>query len=407
MNRSAIPFFLRSRTLPAIACMLLPLLGGCHRTPADAARELPPPPVGVAVVQPQRIPVTLEFLGQTADTGRVDVKARVPGFIHEKLFKDGQNVEAGQPLYTIDPREYQANLDIARAQQEQAEAAQQLAQTDLARVRELVASNAAAARDLDTAVAKERTTRASLSLSRAQVARAELDLGYTTVTTPLKGKVGRGEKDPGSFVDTAANSQLVEVISADPIKAVFSVSERQLIGFWHLVQRAEVVEPQAADYTVKLELIDGTVYAGEGKLTFFDIKVDPKTGTSRLEAELPNPDNLLQPGQFVKVRLIGAERPAAILVPQKAVTMTPTGGIVLVVNDKDEAVPTPVLLEEWQGDLWIVKKGLKAGDRVIVEGLPGVRPGRPVKVASTGTVSLDARTTPTHAMDPHTTPTGK
>lgn len=406
MNRKAFRHPLCRNTLLAAAGVLL-ASGGCHRGPGESARELPPPPVGVVVVQPQRIPVALEFLGQAADTGRVDIKARVPGFIKEKLFRDGQDVEAGQPLYTIDPREYQANLDIARAQQEQAEAAQQLAQTDLARVRELVASNAAAPRDLDTAVAKERTTRASLSLARAQVARAELDLGYTTVTTPLKGKVGRGEKDPGSFVDTGANSQLVEVISSDPIKAVFSVSERQLINFWHLVKRSEVIEPGQADYVVKLELIDGSEVAGEGRLTFFDIKVDPKTGTARLEAEVPNPGSLLQPGYFVKVRLIGAERPAAILVPQRAVTMTPTGGMVLVVNEKSEAVPTPVLLEEWQGDLWIVKKGLKAGDRVIVEGLPAVRPRHPVRVESTRTVSLDTGTTPTAATDTQTTPTGK
>ncbi len=382
------------RSLTSVAGLAIGLftLTGCGKEEKAATeQQSPPPEVTVAKMVPRTIPLKYTFLGQLKDSGRVEIRARVQGFLQKTLFDNGTTVSKGDVLYVIDPSEFLADVEFSRAQISQAEAALKLASIELLRAKELVASNALAQRDLDKAIANEQTQRGNLRLAKANLVKSELDLSYTTITAPLSGKFGKSAKDPGSLVDSGSNSYLNEIIATDPITVGFTISERELLSSRKDVTDGRLFVPERGDLKVQIELLDGTLYPLLGHMSFFDIRIAEDTGTAAVEAKIPNPGTRLQVGQFVKAHLLGIMRPNALTVPQESVIQTGTGAQVFIVDKDGKVEARPVVASAWEGRQWMVDKGLSPGDQVVVEGIQRIRPGMTVKIAATTTAD-DAAT---------------
>lgn len=372
---------LRNGTTVAVLVAGAALMGGCSKQEEAEAQKAPPPEVLVMKVAAQDVPFRKELLGQTKDSGRVDIRARVAGYLLRKHFTEGKPVNEGDVLYEIDPREFAASATEAEARVEQAKAQLGLAESDLERAKQLVATNAMAQRDLDVASARAASARADLRLSEAQLDTARLQLSYTTISAPLKGKAGKSDKDPGSYVDAGSNSYMTEVIATDPITVQFTMSEREGIIFSRDVETSRIALAPGFDrMRIEIDLIDGSRYPQTGDISFQDIKVNPNTGTILLEAKLPNEKDDLAPGQFVKVHLRGIVRKDCIAVPQGAILHTPVGPAVYVVDEEGIARSQPVQLGGWTDNGWVINKGLEEGDKVVLTSFAHVRPSQPVKV---------------------------
>jgi membrane fusion protein (multidrug efflux system) len=405
---------------------LLPALTTCERTKAqNAAPPAPPPPaVVVAEVVKKTVPITAEFVAQTDAVQTVELRARVQGVLEQVHFKEGSDVQAGQVLFEIEKSQYQAALQSARAQlakaqaelakaQEQVEvqraqaeleqrrAALAKAKLDVARLRPLAQARAVPQVDLDNALAAEQVTvagvaaaeaalkdtelaqrigiqqaQAAVEAGRAAVTQAQLDLNYTTIRAPVTGIIGRLDVNEGNLVGRGEPTLLATMSTYDPIKISATVSE---VDYLRFARRAAERKAASPDIPLELVLADGTRYPLRGRSTTLDRTVDPKTGTIVVEALFPNPEKLLKPGQFGRVRAVVEERPDAILVPQAAIQEVQGAKSVLVVGADDKVVLRTVTLNERIGDLVIVTRGLEAGERVIVEGVQKVRPGMQVK----------------------------
>lgn len=379
---------IRRRSAAAVwlgAAAALLTLGGCGGPDGAPGRERVPL-VTVVKVEPMTVPLDYTLLGQTDDSGRVEIRSRVAGYLLEKHFHDGDIVDEGDPLYTIDPAEYKAAVEETEAQVALAEAEMRLAEADLARARLLVQSNTVSERDVEVAVAKETSGRANVRLAKARRETARLQLSYTTITAPLTGLVGKSDKNPGAYVDPGANSYLNEVIATNPIKVTMTMAERDGLQWQNDIDTSRVlIQTEDGRMRVAVDLIDGTRYPYEGHLTFRDIRVDPQTGTVRLEALLDNPGHRLTPGLFVKVHLLGPVRPNALVVPQRSVQQTGTGPTVLVINDQGVARVQPVVLGPWHRHGWVVESGLSPGDNVVVAGMAQVQASKPAKIVKTVT----------------------
>lgn len=388
----------RQRGSLAAGVLLSLVVAGCDREPAKTTGEPAPiADVTVAVTKAQSVPVTFEFVGQTEASAMIDIRARVQGVVIEKAFKDGAEVKEGDLLYRIDPRSFQADLDVAKARLSRAEATVRQAGFDLARAQQLSATNALARKDLDDAQAALDTSQADVRLSRANVAKAELDLSYTTITAPIKGVMSKGDKHMGDLVDAGQNSLLARVYDLDPIFVNFSVSERQILEARKQSEEGKLRQVDK-DLIVEITTIDGALYEEKGRINFGDVVVNPQTGTNLSRAEFPNAKGRLGGGLFVTVRLVGVERPNAIVAPQRAVQIGPTGAYVYVVGENDTVEMRPVTATAWQDSYWVIENGLKPGERVITEGLQKTQPGAKVRVRDTlPPIDLSATSTATRA----------
>lgn len=353
-------------------------LGGC-RKPAAGAPPAPAPEVSVVTIAPATVPLRYEYVGLTEASQTVEIRSRVQGFLFKRAFEEGGRIKLGDLLFQIDPRSFEADLEIALARVEQRQAVYDRARRDLERYKELTDRGASTQKELDDAATEELEARANLRLAKADASKAELDLSYTSILSPFDGWIGKSTKDVGSLVDAGANSLLATALQTDPIYVGFSISERDVLQWKSDISSGRVRLPGDQHIRVALILVDGSRYSQEGKINFVDVKTDASTGSAHIRAELPNPEAILQPGQFVRAELIGAERPDAIVIPQRAVTQTPNGAIVFVVGEGDKAEVRPVKLGPWAGDQWIVEEGLKPGERVIVDGIVNVQPGGPVR----------------------------
>jgi membrane fusion protein, multidrug efflux system len=372
---------------------------GCDRGGGSAATAPPPPEVNVITVATETVPIVYEFIGQTAASNTVEIRARIQGVMTKRLFSEGEKVGEGQELFRIDDRQFRADLDIAKAQLDQAKAQRDRASRQVDRLKELVAQNAASVKELDDWQTQLAESMASVNLREAEVAKAQLELSYTSIDSPINGMIGRSMRDEGSLVDPGANSLLAEVVQTEPIYVEFSISEREWLRWRAAVDAGAIVLSDwkdAADRSkvkarAEAVMLDGTSYEKYGSLDFVDVRVSPETGTALARATFENtPDRFnpkqfaLKPGQFVKIRMLGWEKPDTIVVPQRAVIQTPTGQFVYVVGPGDAAEFRPVTLSSWHLEGWLVDKGLKPGERVIVDGLMKVQPGmtvRPTPVA--------------------------
>jgi len=355
----------------------LGLLTSCGQEAAGP--EAVPVRVSVIKIRPQDTPVTYEFVGQTESASQVQIVARVSGFLDEMVYMEGSMVKAGDVLFRQDPKPFRAELSAAKGALSAQQARLKVARDNLARVQPLVALNALAQKDLDDAIGMEQAATAAVEIAKADVEQAELNLGYTTIRTPVSGASSYARVKVGSYLD-AQNSLLTYVSPLDPMYVNFSLSENQKLQFATERKAGRLRAPPIDQYKVQVILADGTIFEKEGLITFADADFDQDTGTYRLRATFPNPDGTLRQGQFVRVRVIGWVRPNAILVPQKAVLQGAQGHFVIVVDKDNKAQIRPVEVGSWSGADWFINAGLSAGDAVIVEGLALVSPGNSVEI---------------------------
>jgi RND family efflux transporter MFP subunit len=425
-------FRLSARAPLALVLGLLLAVTACERAKAGkdaktAAAPAPPPTVVVAEVTQRSVPLVRDFTARTEAVPTVEVRARVPGMLEQVLFKEGVEVKQGQTLFVIQREEYVAALesaraqfakseadltrardasvvDRARAQLDQRKADREKAQRDVARYVPLAEAKAIPQQDLDTAQSQEKVAVAGVEVAeaalkdtqlaqrtqiqlaeaavrsaKAAVIQAELNLGYTNVVAPISGIIGKIQVDRGNLVGKSEPTLLATISAVDPIYVDFPVIEADYLRLAPRIKLDELGRPQNTEYRLQLFLADNSEFPHKGRIVFVDRALDVKTGTISVRAEFPNPKRLLRPGQFARVRGVVEERANAILVPQLAVQDQQGTKIVLAVEAEDKVALRAVTLDESVGDYYIVTKGVKPGDRVIVEGIQKARPGMQVK----------------------------
>lgn len=353
------------------------LAAGCSKE-KPAAVAPPPAEVGVMTVALKDVPLVYDFVGQTESSQQVEIRSRVNGFLDKRVYTEGSLVKAGQTLFLMDRKPFEATLQAAEAQLGQEQARLSTARADLKRVRPLAERNALSQRDLDDAVGKEQAAAAAVEGARANVISAKLNLGYTTITSPVAGLSSFAKRQPGSYIDTT-NSLLTYVAKLDPMWVNFSLSENEVLRIRSDRESGAVKYPEQDKFEVAIVLADGSEFPNRGRIAFADAAFSQETGTYRVRAEVANPEGVLRPGQFVRVKVHGAMRTQAIAVPQEAIVQGPRGQTVWVVGPDNKAQQRVIDAGEWTGNNWVVRSGLKAGERVAVTGTLRLVPGAPVR----------------------------
>jgi len=363
------------RHLKAMVALALLSVAGCGTKQAPPP---PPPDVKVATVLQKDVPIYVEAIGQTRGSTEIEVRARVEGFLQTVNFKEGSPVRKGQLLYTIDPQPFEAALAQAKGKLAGAEADQARARQDVVRYEPLVAKSAISRQEYETAVAVQHAAEAAVDAVKAEVQGAEIDLGYTRVVAPEAGLAGKTEVYPGTLVGRGQSTLLTQISQIDTIHVRFTIAEKDYLFF---ARRREErgISGQPVQLPFELVLADGSVHPEKGQLVFVDRNVDPRTGTILMEAAFPNPGGIVRPGQYARVRAAVDVKKGAILVPQRAVSELQGIYNVAVVGGDDTVEIRMVTPAQRIGTLWLIDAGLKAGERVVVEGLQKVRPGVKVK----------------------------
>lgn len=365
------------------ALALAAVLSGCG--PANGGAEGAPggpPPAAVAVqkVVLADIPAAYEYVGEAVGSRDTEVRARVTGILLKRSFNEGGIVRKGQSMFSLDAAPFQAALARADAEVAAAEARLAQASRTLARLQPLAVAQAVSRRDVDDAASAEQIARADLKGAQARRAEAMLNLGYTRVEAPIGGLAGRSQVSEGTLV-SGPQMLLTTVTQTDPIKLRFGIADTEQMRWRSEVASGQLRLPARSAFDVEVRLADGSVHPRRGKMVFSDTRVSGSTGTVEAEAELPNPDGALKPGQFVRVRLLGAARPNAVKIATRAVLEGPQGKFVYVMAE-GKAQPRPVTVGDQLADGWVVTKGLNAGDDVIVDGMARIFfPGAPVVLA--------------------------
>jgi membrane fusion protein (multidrug efflux system) len=376
--------------MPIRSLLVLPLalvVGACGQSNGSEKQGghpgmgMPPPEVTVETVAPRTLPLAFEYVGQTAGSREVEVRARVSGILIKRHFVEGAPVKEGLSLYTIDPAPFEAALARAEADVVAAQARYEQAKRNAARLVPLYAEKAVSQKEHDDAVSGEEIGAADLKSARARLTEAKLNLSYTKVEAPVSGVASRSIRSEGTLVE-GPQTLLTSVIQIDPIWVNFGIPDNEQADLAKEVQLGRVALPKNGQFEVALKRADGSMYERTGKLNFSDVRVSTNTGTRESRAELPNPKGELRPGEFVRVILRGATRPNALTVPQRAVLEGPQGKFVYIVDENGTAQPRPIEVGDWAGDAWwVVKKGVQPGDCVITEGLMRLGPGAPVRIA--------------------------
>jgi membrane fusion protein (multidrug efflux system) len=369
---------------PALAALAMAaLLAACskeEKAPAGAAPQgMPPATVGVLAVQPQAVALQIELPGRVEPVRVAQVRARVNGVVLKRLFREGSEVRAGQPLFTIDPAPYKASVDSAEAtlQRAQANLTQAAAQAD--RYKPLVEANAVSKQDYINATAAQKQAEADVAAGKAAVQSARINLGYAQVTAPIAGRIGRALVTEGALVSATEATQLALVQQTSTVYVNFTQSANEVQRLRKAMAAGQLRSAGAEAAEVRIVQEDGSVLPRTGRLLFSDLTVDATTGQITLRAEVPNADNALLPGQYVRVRLAQAELPNGFLVPQQAVTRSNQGDTVLVVGADKKPARRTIKIGSSQGNSWVVTDGLAAGDQVIVDGFQKMMvPGAPV-----------------------------
>jgi membrane fusion protein (multidrug efflux system) len=349
------------------------ILAACNNSAQEAPDNIAPQmamPVTVVSVNPKSVPISAEAVAQTEGAREVEIRPRVGGILLKRLYEEGAAVEAGQPMFLIDPIPYQNALAQAKAQLSEQKARIEQTRREENRLQELLSTKSISQREYDNAVSENAIASAALQQAEVRVRDAKLNLSYTTVTAPVKGISGRRQLSEGVLVQ-ANTSLLTTIIQLSPIWVRFSLSDNELTKLGGYLSEQNVIK-------VTLILPDGTEYDQSGKLNFAARQIDPALGTQQLRATFDNSDQRLLPGQFVRIRVITGEQNGVFLVPQTAVLTSDLGRAVYVVNENNEAVMRPVVTGKWVGKDWVITEGLKAGDKVIVDNIIKLRPGTPV-----------------------------
>jgi membrane fusion protein (multidrug efflux system) len=346
-----------------LSLVLAALLSGCSKPEAP---KPPPPEVTVMSIEAKDSPVTFEFVGITESSQQVEVRARVDGFLDDRLYAEGSIVKKGDVMFRMDAKPFEAQLDAAKAALAEQEARLWTAQADLKRVKPLAKANAVSLKELDDSQGRVNAAAAAVEMARADVETAKLNLGYTTVYAPVTGASSFARIQNGAYVDQK-NSLLTYVAQLDPIWVDFSVSEDQLLSLRSQRKKGQLQLPDNGMLDIELVMADGSLYPETGKIFFRDANYSTETGTFLIRATFANPDQELRPGQFVRVRVKGMIRPDAILVPQQAVLQGAQGFFVWIVDGEGKAQTRNVEVGDWQDDNWFVYRGLSGGDRLITE----------------------------------------
>ncbi|OZI42058.1 efflux transporter periplasmic adaptor subunit [Bordetella genomosp. 5] len=351
-------------------------LAGCGEKEQPAP---PPPEVSVITIQPQRASTISDLPGRVDAVRDAQIRARVTGIVQKIQFQQGSDVKEGQVLFKIDPAQYQASYDQATAQLKQTQADLYSAKVLAERYAPLVKANAVSKQENDNAVAAYRQAEAAVAAARAAQTAAKINLGYTDVTSPISGRIGKALVTEGALVESTSATQMALVQQLDPVYVDFTQSTTELARLRQAFAKGQLQQlgPDAARVSVVQE--DGSVYPHPGKLLFTGITVDPSTGQVNLRAEVPNPDHVLLPGMYLRVRLDEGVNEKALLVPQQALQRTSDGlqSLMLVKDGKVQQVP--VTTGSVIDNQWTITSGLSAGDVVVVAGFQKIRPGAPVR----------------------------
>ncbi len=381
------------RSAGAAALVLLLALAGCGDAqnpsggpPGGAGQK---PQVSVVTLRPQSVAVTAELAGRTTASLTAEVRPQVNGIIQARLFKEGGEVNAGDPLYQIDPATYQASLDSALASLQKAEAAIPSAEAKVERYQGLVRQNAVSKQDFDDANATLAQAKADVAVAKANVETARINLTYTRIVAPIGGRIDKSALTPGALVTASQTTVLTTIRTIDPINVDVSASSTDLLN-WRQAIKEGRLKFSGTDVSVKLKLDNGMDYPHNGKVAFVESNVSQTTGTFALRAEFPNPDRLLLPGMYVRALITEGVAQNSYLVPQRAVTRNTKGEATAMFVTADGKVEQRVLsLGKNIGNNWLVSSGINDGDRVIVEGTQLVRVGMEVTAAE---VTIDDNT---------------
>ena len=346
---------------------------------------LPPPEVAVVTVQPGTAVLTSELPGRVSAYQVAEVHPQVNGIVRERLFTEGADVKTGDALYQIDPAPYQAAHDSARAALARAQANLGPVQKRAERFKELVAINAVGQQDFEDATAAAAQVEAEVMALKAAAESARLNLGYTRITAPISGRAGRSAVTPGALAAAYQGPAFTTIQQLDPVYVDSPQSSALLLQLQRAIAANRIKGGTRDQAKVKLILEDGTPYAPAGTLKFSEVSVDPSTGSQTLRMVFPNPGHVLLPGMYVRAVVEEGVVEKAILVPQRGVTRDPKGNAVAMVVDAADKVEQRLLLvDRAVGDQWLVRDGLRAGDRLVLEGLQKIRPGMPVRVVAFG-----------------------
>ena len=351
----------------------------CGKKPPAAAPAMPPAAVTFMPATAETVTITRELPGRINAFRVAEVRARVSGIVLEKVIQEGADVKAGDLLFKIDPAPLEAAKENAVAALARAEATLQSTKTRLARFVSLSDSAAISKQDMEDAESAEKVAAAELEAAAAALKSADLNLGYATVSAPISGRAGKAQVTEGALVREGEATLLAIIQQLDPIHFDFTQSSRDMIALRRATDSGEIskLDPSKAPATLLLD--DGSEYQHPGKILFSEARVDETTGMVTLRAEFPNADRLLLPGMFARIRVVQAVRENVITVPQRAVTRLQGGmGSVLVVDDTNHAKLKMIKTEEVSGDKWVVRSGVEAGEKVIIEGHFKARPGSPV-----------------------------
>lgn len=352
---------------------------GCKDDAGSAPSPPPPiPHVEVVTAMARTVPDEPEFIGEAEASRPVEIRSQVTGILKAVLFLEGRAVKKGAKLYQIDPVPFEAAYKSARARIAEAEARLVQAKQDLARVKPLLEEQAVSQKDLDDAIAEDLAAKAALQRAEADLIKSKFDFDNTRILAPIDGLIERSRYYEGRLV-SAQTDLLTVIYRIDPMYVVVNVPESFLLKRRQDAIAVGLQHPGLAQLKGTVIFADGSTYAHEGVLDFADVGLRTETGSRRARFVVPNPDGVLLPGQFVRVRFKGTMKDHALLVPQRAVQQGPQGPIVFVVGEEDKVEIRPIKASRWQGQEWIIESGVRSGERVIVSGFHMVRPGAPVK----------------------------
>lgn len=363
---------------PLLLCLLVLAISGCRKE--ETAPPRPPVPVTVVTMEPQTIPATFEYVGFTKSSHPVDIFARVQGYLDKIGYLEGSMVQRGDLLFQLDARPFIAAVDRAKGVLSREEAILWNARVTRERLEPLYVQHAASRRDLDNAIASQLAAEASVQTAKAGLIEAELNLSYTTILSPISGLSGRARFREGTLITPGETALLTTVSVVDPIWVDFNVPSNDLLKTRDLIKKGYLKLPEKDDFDMQIVLADGSIFPHNGKGNFASPTLDERTGTMLVRAVFPNPEETLKPGEFSRVKVLGAVRPNSLYVPQSAVLESKSGMIVYVVDKDNKAEIRPVEVGDWYGNYWVIQTGLKAGEKVIVGGVNKVQPGTPVNI---------------------------
>jgi RND family efflux transporter MFP subunit len=356
--------------------------------PGEQGAAPPPPEVVVEVARQGAVPDRREYVGNVRAVAEVEVRARVRGYLVEQLFQDGQLVEVEQLLFRIDPESFEVALAEASGRLASAAAEVRRAEHDYERAQELFASKVVSVSLLDQRRAERDAARAAHQSAEAEARAAELDLSYCTVRAPIEGRIGRRLVDIGNLVgESGQDTVLARIVQVDPVHVYFAPTELDRLDVLRAAREGRIPSERVGTIPIELRLGDGTPYSHPGIVDYVDPTIDPTRGTVTVRGRVPNPDGALKPGEFVRVTAIFPDLTDAVLVPQRAVQQEQAGSFVLVVGEDDVVESREVELGVAHGGNQQIAKGLRVGERVVVDGVQKARPGRPVTPRAAGTTA--------------------